>query len=513
MAITVKFYKNFKKRDNSTLQPLQNAPADDLLCTLKDGCDILNPSFDVLKISDNPATLGYNYAYIAAFNRYYTINNWSWNMGLWVADMSVDVLASYKNDIGNLTKYIVRAASEKNGYITDMIYPTYVNPNISFITVNNPFRNNNGSFLIGILGKPQPNVPSVGGINYYKLTWSQMRDFITYLTGGTFANAMKDDAAGLTSAVVKTLVNPTDYIESCLWFPFDIAVNNSYENIQPQIGWWDNLTPIPGGIKPLGAGGDLISSVILNNSTAWSGNITLTNHSQISRGEYLNAAPYSTYMLHFEPWGDIALDGSVLMRYNTISLDIITEGLTGLAALEVWGGSELITRKIAQLGVNMGIAQILHDFSDMSLGSVAVGAIAGAAATKFNPSQIWENVKQIVTGHKIADKNDLGTNILSGIESYNASIETKGANGSLISYIGTYIAAQNYFSTGPFLKITRFNQVSANNSELGSPLCAIRTINTLTGFVKCADADHNIQALEPEKASISDFLTTGFYYE
>lgn len=511
MSITVRFYENFKKRDNSTLLPAAGDSYADYSCVLKDSSSIVNPYIEVALPSQDPHV--YNYAYISQYDRYYYVTDWTYSRGVWTTNLVSDVLASFKTEIGNLNKYINRASAEKNGYITDLKYPTLVNPSITYITLDNPFKDNNGCFLIGIVGKPQTNVPSVGGVNYYKFSWTQMREFMTYLTGSTFANLLKDDSAGLTQQVVKTLVNPTDYIESCMWFPFDIYVSNSYAAVQPQIGWWDGLSPITGGVQPLGAGGDLISSMTLRNVSSWNSTITLTNHTQISRGEYLNAEPYSQYILHFEPWGDIVLSGNILMRYNSISLSMVTEGLTGLAALEVWGGSELITRKTAQIGVSMSMAQIITDFSNMSAGSLAIGAAAGIATKKIDLKQLGDDFLKLITGHKISSSSSLGKDALSGIESFNSNVETNGVNGSLISYLGTYVAAQNYFSTGPFLKIVRFNQVSANNHEYGSPLCSTRVIKNIPGYIECADGEHNIAAFDSEKAQISSYLTGGFFYE
>lgn len=122
MALTVRFFKNVNKKTNSTFQPSESDPLTytDFTCTLKDGTSILDPVFDIyLSFDDNPAALGYNYCKVPALNRYYFVHDWKYALGVWTASCSVDVLASYKTDIGSLTKYVLRSASNYDPFILD----------------------------------------------------------------------------------------------------------------------------------------------------------------------------------------------------------------------------------------------------------------------------------------------------------------------------------------------------------------------------------------------------------
>ena len=55
--------------------------------------------------------------------------------------------------------------------------------------------------------------------------------------------------------------------------------------------------------------------------------------------------------------------------------------------------------------------------------------------------------------------------------------------------------------------------VAENRSENGRPLMDNRTINTLSGFVKCGDADHAFSGMASENDMINAFMKNGFYYE
>ena len=89
----------------------------------KDNSTITHPVIDLAIVSGDPASLGYNYAYIAAYNRYYFVTEWTYALGIWTCRLSVDVLASYKTAIGALSKYVTRSASQYDLDVQDSMYP------------------------------------------------------------------------------------------------------------------------------------------------------------------------------------------------------------------------------------------------------------------------------------------------------------------------------------------------------------------------------------------------------
>lgn len=72
----------------------------------------------------------FNYCYIPDSNisRYYWITNWTREFGMWVAHCSLDVLATWRNEIIDTTQYVTRCSSEEhwNNKIIDETYkPIY----------------------------------------------------------------------------------------------------------------------------------------------------------------------------------------------------------------------------------------------------------------------------------------------------------------------------------------------------------------------------------------------------
>ena len=134
MAFTINLYSGFTKKLNSTKQPTTVTTA--LTGELKRECSVEKPVIEFI-FEGNPS--GYVYAYIPAFNRYYFITDWKYNITTWEAYMEEDYLASWKNYIGNTHAYVERAASDFDGNIIDNLYPTAINSDIYCDTLSFPF--------------------------------------------------------------------------------------------------------------------------------------------------------------------------------------------------------------------------------------------------------------------------------------------------------------------------------------------------------------------------------------
>lgn len=539
MAIKVNLYKNYSKRPNSTKQPTVSDAKDEFDCTLKENCSVQSPEIEVF-ISGDPVNIGYNYAYIPSFKRYYHIVDWRAYRGLWVASLSEDILASFKTPIGALNKYIMRSASNYDGSIPDML-ATKLPTKTKLVVGTSPFVNtissNDGLFVLGLQGfPPVSTVPTIGGVCYYPLNPTQMRAFSEYLLSGTFADLMKDDNAGLTTQVVKALQDPSQYIVSCMWFPWK-SYPSTIGSVQPKIGWWSTspLPTSPTNLATVGMGANGFVSLMDSRTI----DIAVPDHPQMSSGKYgkyLKAAPYSLYSLMLEPWGEIVLDGSKLVDCDQIRLSITVDYMTGAGTLTLidYGTSSpnkgnILDRRFAQVGVPLSIAQMTYDISDIKTGMAVAGATAvHDVATSLTDKWLSEAIKEnglegsaAVRGFESSYQGD--TNLKSIVQNaassgiaYIGTPEMKGVSGDVLNY---YALAQtssdnvSYYPYGLYLKITYFEVVEPDNTENGRPLMNFATINTLSGFVKCADGDHNVAALGSEKRAISSYLSGGFFYE
>lgn len=86
---------------------------------------------------ENDGVLRYNYAYIPALSRYYSVvNRTCYREGVWDITFSIDVLMSFRGDIFQLYAVVDKQTMAKNGdeYIDD---GSLVTDNIMFTTVYN----------------------------------------------------------------------------------------------------------------------------------------------------------------------------------------------------------------------------------------------------------------------------------------------------------------------------------------------------------------------------------------
>ena len=104
MALTVKFW-TFGKRDNATSTPPGNPLANYTAVQLKDDCSVVNPAL-LINAPVTTRVYDWNYCQIVEFGRYYYVSDWIWNNGVWNCELQVDVLASFRYQIGQILCYL-----------------------------------------------------------------------------------------------------------------------------------------------------------------------------------------------------------------------------------------------------------------------------------------------------------------------------------------------------------------------------------------------------------------------
>lgn len=405
----------------------------------------------------------------------------------------MDVLASHKAQIGASSLYVTRSASQSDGYLIDGEYPTTGKCTVSeSVESNNPFNTNGGSFIVGIVGADSGS----GAIAYYAMSEVQFSSMIGTLLGNI--NFLQIDPDEISEELQKALINPAQYISSCLWVPVDIGNIPGTGVGSIPVGWWAS-----------GIGGTKINPF----SARFGGSKTLAvpKHPQAAtRGKFLNISPYSDYTLHFFPFGTFALDSIRLQDQASITCRYLIDICTGNAVLYIVDGSNNVL-KIAngKYGVPVPTGQISYDTSG-SLGSMGVSAgLSGAAgavghAKEFfkGAKQFWENIRSDKFAFENVNVGAAANNILSSATAALAVVDVSGQQGSNISLDVPIVLS------GRFLEVADEDTVAR-----GRPLCKVVTINTLSGFIQCAEGDIAIDCLGAEYVQIVSHLIGGFFYE
>lgn len=460
--LTVNFW-GYDKKAHSTARPATD-PIASYQCDVVDGSGLLNPT---IKLHTNfTSPIDHTYAQLPDWGRYYFVRGWRYDKGLWWADLTVDVLATYKTQIGENTMYISRAASASDGSIVDTMYP--VKAGLSFTTAtqqNNPFAVAfaSGYFVVGVING---DTAAVGAVAYYVFTMAEFRAFSQLLLGdSSYLGTITD----VSTELLKCLVNPFQYIASCIWLPFTPNMGAAVTTIP--LGWWS----VSANAHKLGAFPRSAGSIT----------ITVPKHPDAAtRGAYLLQEPFTQYYLDFPPFGALSIAANLLVNSTLINLYWDCDAITGSGRLQICpDAAQPVNILHAQIGVPVQIAQMAPD---------VYGAV--------------QSILPTFEGSTLAQYANGFMNVLSGVAAATMSnicpMQTVGGNGGFMA--GYY----------PIRLTAMFASIPADNTaNWGKPLCQNRKINTLSGFIQCADSDIKISCMDEERKEIQSYITSGFFYE
>lgn len=460
----------FAKRTNSTKRP---SGGQEFGIDLKAPCNIINPE---IKIASQSDPTGYNYCYLPTFSRYYWVKNWTYADGLWAASLTVDTLASYRDQIGSSTEYVVRSSAKYNGTISDGLYPATAEVRSVTSAFQGGFSEtiSGGFFVIGFIAKA---ANSIGAITYAVMTPTNAKKLSAKLL--TDVSYLSIDNTEISDSLTKVLFNPYQYIVSCNYFPFDIAKITAHLPLvsSVDVGWWS--IDVPCWIL----GED-------NNKLTKSVSVSIPKHPQaVSRGGYCNASPYTDYTIFLQPFGVIPLDASKLWGAVTLSIQYMVDLFTGDSILRIFTDSnQLVHETTAKLGVPIQLSNITFDIPSGSGGLLHTGIAAA-----------FGGIQAALSGGSFSD---VGNGILNAAQATNADVASKGATGSTIA-----------FDSVPYM-VARFKILTDdNNTDHGRPLCKRVQISTIPGYIMVDDPDIALTATAEEIDSVKSYMKNGFFYE
>lgn len=509
MQIT--FY-NFGKKTNST--KLVNVQGDTFNhCELKGGTSMVSP---VLLIKDIPAAWNpiWNYCRIPEFSRYYFVSDWRWINGVWECSCAVDVLATYKTQIGETEQYILRSSFTFDGNIIDTAYATKTEVRTGIANIPSFFENqlDNGFYVVGVIGSYM--TATQGAITYYQMDASQLATLRNFLMSDNFLQAA--GLSNLTDFVpmdaIKVIYNPFQYIASCQWFPFPASAIPADQKVSTNtinFGWWTV------NVSAYALKANLRSYVR-------QGSMRTVFHPQsLTRGDYLNKNPYSSVVLRYPPFSEVEIPLQYF-RPNSddeLQIELSVDFITGLAYMNLYSLNmdevpAVRTMHLARMSTKLSI--------DIQLAQVGADYLAQHTQQIINKAN-WDisSVNTMNGGINLLDpigsliNTGVNTmNLLSMEKSYQASdldsyvrngapqLITGGSNGSLAA-----------FQQQPVLCYTYYILVDENKDHIGRPLCAIEQISDIPGFIMVQNPDIDIPCMLQERSLIVQYMAGGFYYE
>ena len=327
-----------------------------------------------------------------------------------------------------------------------------------------------GIFVVGIAG----GAPTFGALRYYAFTLTQFDSFINYLLGNT---TYLGDLGDVTADMSKLILNPLQYIQSCLWFPFTISPLGAFSTAV-QIGWWTIptdamlVTMSDGATRQISYG---IPSIPIHPQAATIGN-------------YLRREPFSSYRMWVPPVGYVNIPADLLCDVDFVNVSYTVDIVNGSTLIDLWAGSttpgfsqkKLYTTQ-AQLAVDVPLAQVM-----------GVGNNVMQGIQQISSGKILGGIEKLVTG---------GIGAWMGSEISGGAVQ--GSTGSTAVYRRV-----------PDLVLDYTEMAETAPTIMGRPLCQNKVINTLSGYIMTAHSHIDIYgATKQEIEAIETYMDGGFFYE
>lgn len=497
MAFPVSFY-TFSKKGNSTARP--TTAAQTINCTGKAPLSITAPRLQV-KFADgagaNPSAL--NYCYIPLFARYYWVNSWTNDGPLWVADLTVDALASWKTQLGANHLYIYRADSGWNGQIPDNLYP--VTSRVRKFNVTIPkIWTVGGANAAGASADTGIYIAGVVGSNatrYYafptELSW---RGFLAALFDDAFYTSILGEFGATEYPEAKVAISPMQYITSAFFVPIGL-IDSGYWGIRHEAA----VTSIPVGPVSVNV---LTAYPLTEFATSFSVfDIDTTasdfEHPQAAdRGIWLNLAPYCSYELFYPPFGIIDLDPAAIAAHDTLRLRVTLDARTCECMLEVQvldtaANIRTIYRATASFGVSLPLSNIIQPGTSATqilsagLGGVVSGVVSMVAGDATGALGVLGGVSAAI-----------GTAVKGRIP----HVSTMGGPGSTAGLDGN-----------PKLYVTQWYLADDDPAGRGRPLCGVRQVSAIPGYIMGDPDEVAIPCTAEELTEIKNAVGRGFFYE
>lgn len=530
MAFEVNLYR-FEKKVNSTKQPIEPSWHATFQATPRRGVSVLAPVLAITSTDEYPL-IGYNYAYIPRYKRYYWITDIKVEPNnLWWVYLSCDVLATYKTDIQNSTEYVARSASAYVGTIEDGMYPSKAGSYLSMTSKESPWVSDlySGTYVVGIINGISGATSTA--VTYYAFTAAQYANLLDKLQNQTtmasiLGITVKDGIVqGLTGClqdisydVYIAQLNPIQYIVSSVYIPIGRASLDTGASTNVDIGRWR----IP----------DFVAPTIGYRAVVNCGIIDIPHHPQAAdRGEYLNNPPHSVYSMHFPGFGVIELNGTRVSRRPVIRAKVVFDPYNGNGYLylgtddpdEDEGALGILSGNI---GIPVPVTQMLAtDLRGNLIANVAKiasnvlsdkGGVMTAATTTFGNFVAGAQLAGMTGTQQIDAAVNMPSNsavtpvspetnpsaIFDGVQ----PIPTLSMSGSVGGSSGLY---GNWW-----VKLEYFLLVDEDNESLGRPLMQMKLLANCGGYTQCINPHVIcIGATAQEAEMVNNYLSNGIFLE
>lgn len=431
---------SFSKRENSTKRPTGGSAVE---CVLKESTSIYTPSF---RLNTDPS----NYNYCKWNNRYYYItDSFIERTGVYRIECSIDIMATWKEDIGNTTAFVMYSTSQFNTGLPDTRLST--DDNIIINSVSADILNNDGCYFVSFVGTSSNNHLVVKTAGEFNILCSKL---------------MADEL------YESLLVQAKEYLSKKINSASDTIIEAHYLPFTPELGGSMNIL-LGGGYNTQvrGHATDHNTADSVSISIPWNFN------------DFRNRSQYTSLILYLPGYGAVNLNADDFIGKKSIAIDIAFDPYSGGLSYLIAGRMKCDCNVAVPIQVGTSTSPSLSSLVGSVSSSIGIGGAAGGA---------------------IGALGGAFASILSTMERNYGSV---GSNGGSNSYdiekqVKLYVLSHDT-NIGP----------SSMASVQGRPLKDVKRISALSGYIECINASVNTDAPEQYKSAINSMLNGGFYYE
>ena len=437
---------HFSKRKNSTKRPTEQGTT--VPCLLKSATTFQNPTFILQKPMND--MLQFNYAKWA--DHYYFIDSTtSINAGQTEISCTEDVLATYKNEIGNYTCFIERSSNQ-----TTLANDTMYIPTTDWVLSTRNVSHKEKIMTSTYSQQYIIRVVSRTGVSSYYINGDQLNNLLDYMyTESNFADV-------ITDAITKLMFDPFKYIVDLKWIPFVESAFKNNNNEVIQLGFWDS------GVMAK----RIDENTVVNFSYSFSFDNPLY---AITDFRYYNPS-FSNYFIKLPFIGVVALnpykiDDSVNAVYQF-------DATSGLCNVFLQSKKVVFASYQFQLSVPVQIGYATTNIAQLTTSTVS---LVGAGL-----------------------QGNIAQGISSGIEA------GRSITAPEVSMLGTIGNISNILNN----QILEFNSyactsIDPDGASEGYADGTVRYISGLSGYIKCRNASIEISGFTGDQEAVNNYVNSG----
>lgn len=444
---------HFSKRKNSTKRPIGQGT--EVPCLLKTATTFQSPTFILQRPMND--TLQFNYCKWA--DHYYFIDSTtSINAGQTEITCTEDVLATYKNEIGEYTCFIERS-NHQDPLLDDPLYLPTEDWQKQDTIVAQPLN----VFVNGYAGNYIMRIVGAAGVETYYITEKQLGLLVSFMyTADNFQELIEN-------ATTKFLFDPAKYIIDLKWLPFRSSNFLSIMN-DVNLGYWDS------GVQALLIGGPSSSPVV-----HFSYNLELTNPLYSNTDFRFYNGNFSRYFVQLPCIGVIPVDITKTNNGQLIAYYYF-DAYSGISDVWLKSGSSVIGHYQCQMTVPVNIAG-----ANVNIENALIGGLS--------------TVSSAMTGNALGVSSGVLNTMQSILSPEVTSIGSIGSVGGILNNLDASVICYTRFSTEP------------NGAGEGYADGNSRKISTCSGYLRCRNASIEISGFTGDQESVNNYLNSGFYYE